>query len=55
MLKDDWEELAAQVESHGPEAINFYLDDGDESNGNLLGIDVQNISFEDNEIKVVLF
>jgi hypothetical protein len=50
MLKTDWEELEAQVEGHGPEAINFYLDNGIET----LGLDVQNIMFEDDEIKVFL-
>jgi hypothetical protein len=52
MLKGDWEELEAQVEGHGPETINFYLDDG--ASDEFQRVDVQNIMFEDNCIKVFL-
>lgn len=53
MNKDDWEELVAQVESHGPEKIEFYLDSAD-VNGADLPLEVRSLKFEDDEIKVVL-
>ncbi len=51
MTDDDWTELEAQVESHGPEAVEFVLENADEK---LFVLDINNIQFTDGKIKVSL-
>lgn len=47
MFKDDWEELVAQVETHGPENIKFKL-------LNIDDFEVTGVMFEGNFIVVQL-
>lgn len=53
MLREHWEELVAQVESHGPESVVLTASDvGD--NGEDVELFVMDVVYEDNEIKVKL-
>lgn len=55
MTRDDWEELVAQVEDHGPEKIQFSIDaDYVVGTKGEVVLDLVNIMFEDDIIKVVL-
>jgi hypothetical protein len=51
MRKEEWEELVAQVEQHGPEQVTFTFELDDE---NFFELEVNNISFRDNYIQVEL-
>lgn len=49
-----WAELEAQIDSHGVASVEFYLDQEDHETGENVRLEVTDISFEDDEIKVVL-
>ncbi len=51
MKAEDWDELEAQVESHGPEVVEFILVNADEK---LFTLGVTNIEFVDGSIRVEL-
>lgn len=55
MNPDEWEELVAQVKSHGVDKIVFYaLDETNRIEPDWVTLDVQDIRFEDDKIKVVM-
>jgi len=54
MQSDFWDELLAQVESHGPDKVQFELDQEDPETGANLLLDVIDVEFSDNVVRVVL-
>lgn len=54
MERWQWEELVAQVEDHGFNVVEFYLGNSDEDAEDYLELSVENISYEDGLIKVVM-
>lgn len=54
MERDDWEELTAQVESHGPRAVKFYLGNPEDHEDDFLEMDITSVRFDGDQIRVVL-
>jgi hypothetical protein len=47
-------ELEAQIEDHGTSAIQFYLDQEDPETGENMELDVVDVKYEDDKIRVTL-
>lgn len=52
--EEAWDELEAQVEAHGPEAVRFYLDTDTTLRPGRHFLEIQNVQYTDDEIQVTV-